>query len=151
MAKPNHPRYKPVDLMSALGAGVLGAGLGAMFATWLTTFAVAAVLIGVAVHGWGMFGGRGLGGGAACWGQWRRAVRGLGNRAVLGLLVSPGLASGFDNLSRCFAASIMGLRPNLSLNADAPHAGFAHLAGLRLACFVGVRTLNTSADIERRV
>jgi hypothetical protein len=55
MVKPNHRRYKQADLMSALGAGVLGAGLGAMFATWLTTFAVAAVLIGVAVHGWSMF------------------------------------------------------------------------------------------------
>ena len=40
--------------MSALGAGVLGAGLGAMLANWLAAFAVAAVLIGIAVHGWGM-------------------------------------------------------------------------------------------------
>ena len=41
--------------MSALGAGVVGAGLGAMLANWLAAFAVAAVLIGIAVHGWGMF------------------------------------------------------------------------------------------------
>ena len=41
--------------MSALGAGVLGAGLGAMLANWLAAFAVAAVFIGIAVHGWGMF------------------------------------------------------------------------------------------------
>jgi hypothetical protein len=28
-------------------------------------------------------------------------------------------------------------RPNLSLNADVPHAGFARAAGRPLACFVG--------------
>jgi hypothetical protein len=55
MVNPNHRRSKQADLMSTLGAGVLGAGLGAMFATWITTFAVAAVLIGIVVHGWGMF------------------------------------------------------------------------------------------------
>jgi hypothetical protein len=55
MANPNHRRLKQADLMSALGAGVLGAGLGAMFANWLTSFAVAALLIGIAIHGWGMF------------------------------------------------------------------------------------------------
>jgi len=54
-ANPKHRRLKQADVISALGAGVLGAGLGAMFASWLTDFAVAAVLIGVAVHGWGMF------------------------------------------------------------------------------------------------
>jgi len=55
MANPNHRRLKQANLMSVLGAGVLGAGLGAMFANWLTAFAVAAVLIGIAVYGWGMF------------------------------------------------------------------------------------------------
>jgi hypothetical protein len=55
MANLNHRRRKQADLMSALGAGVLGAGLGAMFANWLTAFAIAAVLIGIAIHGWGMF------------------------------------------------------------------------------------------------
>ena len=55
MAKPNHRRLKQAELMSALGAGVLGAGLGAMFANWLTAFAVTAVFVGIAVHGWGMF------------------------------------------------------------------------------------------------
>ena len=55
MANPNHRRLKQADLMSALGAGVVGAGLGAMLANWLAAFAVAAVLIGIAVHGWGMF------------------------------------------------------------------------------------------------
>jgi hypothetical protein len=55
MANSNHRRIKQADVLSALGAGVLGAGLGAMFASWLTGFAVAAVLIGIAVHGWGMF------------------------------------------------------------------------------------------------
>jgi len=55
MAKPNHRRLKEADLMSALGAGVLGAGLGAMWANWLAAFAAAAVIIGIALHGWGMF------------------------------------------------------------------------------------------------
>ena len=55
MAKPNHRRLKQAEVMSALGAGVLGAGLGAMFANWLAAFATAAVIIGIALHGWGMF------------------------------------------------------------------------------------------------
>jgi hypothetical protein len=55
MANPNHRRLNQANLMSALGAGVLGAGLGAMFANWLAAFAGAAVLIGIAVYGWGMF------------------------------------------------------------------------------------------------
>jgi O-antigen/teichoic acid export membrane protein len=55
MADTNHRRLKQAELMSALGAGVLGAGLGAMLANWLAAFAVAAMLIGVAVHGWAMF------------------------------------------------------------------------------------------------
>ena len=55
MTNPNRRRLKQADVLSALGAGVLGAGLGAMFANWLAGFAVAALLIGISVHGWGMF------------------------------------------------------------------------------------------------
>src|SRR5262245_49631236 len=55
MANPNHRRLKQADLLLALGAGVLGAGLGAMFASWLTAFAASAVVIGIAVYGWSMF------------------------------------------------------------------------------------------------
>jgi len=55
MPNPNHRRLKQADLVSALGAAVLGAGLGAIFANWLTGFAAAAVVIGIALHGWGMF------------------------------------------------------------------------------------------------
>jgi hypothetical protein len=55
MANPNHRRLKQADLMSALGAGALGAGVGAMFANWLAAFALVAVLIGIAIHGWAMF------------------------------------------------------------------------------------------------
>ena len=54
MANPNR-WLKQADVMSALGAGVLGAGVGALFANWLIEFAAAAVFIGIAVHGWGMF------------------------------------------------------------------------------------------------
>jgi hypothetical protein len=39
--------------------------------------------------------------------------------------------------------------PNLSLNADVPHAGFAPAAGRRLACFVR-RQPRPSAGIAKR-
>ncbi|HVL77329.1 MAG TPA: hypothetical protein VM406_15050 [Noviherbaspirillum sp.] len=46
---------KRLEILGALGAGVIGAGLGILFADRLETFAIPALLFGIAVHGWAMF------------------------------------------------------------------------------------------------
>ena len=48
-------RLKRLELLGALGAGVLGAGLALLFAQWLQPFAIPALFIGIASHGWAMF------------------------------------------------------------------------------------------------
>lgn len=48
-------RIKQLDILSGLGAGVLGAGLALLFASYLQRFAIPALLIGIAAHGWAMF------------------------------------------------------------------------------------------------
>jgi hypothetical protein len=50
----NFGREKQAELASSAGAGVLGAGLGALFATHAAGAAPALIVIGVAMHGWGM-------------------------------------------------------------------------------------------------
>lgn len=57
---PVQNRLKQLDLLGGIGAGVLGAGLALLFAKWLQPFAVPALLIGIAVHGWAMFAKHGL-------------------------------------------------------------------------------------------
>jgi hypothetical protein len=42
------------ELAGSSGAGVLGAGLGALLAQWLGGYALALVAVGVVLHGWGM-------------------------------------------------------------------------------------------------
>lgn len=42
------------ELASSSGAGVLGAGLGALLAHWIGGSALALVVAGVLLHGWGM-------------------------------------------------------------------------------------------------
>lgn len=53
-------RMKKLDLLSALGAAVLGAGLALLFTDRLERFAVPALFIGIAAHGWAMFAKRRL-------------------------------------------------------------------------------------------
>jgi len=48
-------QLKRAELASGVGALVLGAGLGALVAPWLGRAAVALLLAGLAVHGWGMY------------------------------------------------------------------------------------------------
>jgi hypothetical protein len=50
----NFGREKQAELASSAGAGVLGAGLGALFAAHAGRFAPVLIAIGVAMHGWGM-------------------------------------------------------------------------------------------------
>lgn len=51
----NQDRIKRLELLSGLGAGVLGAGLGLLFAEWLEPYAVPALMLGIVTHGWAMF------------------------------------------------------------------------------------------------
>ena len=53
---PQHvaPR-KRAELLSAVGAGVLGAGLALLIAELLAPYAVAILIVGLCAHAWGMF------------------------------------------------------------------------------------------------
>lgn len=46
---------KRLELLGGLGAGVLGAGIGVLFAAWLSPYAIAILAVGGAAHGWAMF------------------------------------------------------------------------------------------------
>lgn len=46
---------RQLDLLGGLGAGVLGAGIALLFADALQGFAVPALVIGIAAHGYAMF------------------------------------------------------------------------------------------------
>jgi Mn2+/Fe2+ NRAMP family transporter len=48
-------RLKRLDLLSGLGAGVLGAGIALSFAYRLESYAVPILLVGLIAHGWAMF------------------------------------------------------------------------------------------------
>ncbi len=60
--KPGYPtsdarlasRLKLAELTSSLGAGVLGAGIGVLLATWLDGLAVPILAVGLLLHAWGM-------------------------------------------------------------------------------------------------
>ena len=47
-------RQKQAELAGAIGAGVLGFGVGALLSEWTAPFAVLLVIVGVLLHGWGM-------------------------------------------------------------------------------------------------
>ena len=51
----NQDRIKRMDLLGGLGAGILGGGLALLFARWLESFALPALLLGIATHGWAMY------------------------------------------------------------------------------------------------
>jgi hypothetical protein len=48
-------QLKRAELASSLGALVLGAGIGGLAAPWLGRSALAVLLVGLAVHAWGMY------------------------------------------------------------------------------------------------
>ena len=54
MTLPDVWRQKRAELAGSAGAGVLGAGIGALLAQWVAPFAVALLVLGVLLHGWGM-------------------------------------------------------------------------------------------------
>lgn len=47
-------RLKLAELTSSLGAGVLGAGIGVLLATWLDGLALPILAVGLLLHAWGM-------------------------------------------------------------------------------------------------
>jgi hypothetical protein len=47
-------RLKRAETTSALGAGILGAGIGIVFGAALRSFAIPALLLGSVMHVWGM-------------------------------------------------------------------------------------------------
>ena len=47
-------RQKRAELAGSTGAGVLGAGLGALLAQWTAPYALLLLVVGVLMHGWGM-------------------------------------------------------------------------------------------------
>ena len=48
-------RLKRAELTSAVGAGILGAGVALLLAAWLKSYAIPLLVLGLAMHGWGMF------------------------------------------------------------------------------------------------
>ena len=47
-------RLKLAELTSSFGAGVLGAGIGALFAGWLDGLGLPILAVGLLLHAWGM-------------------------------------------------------------------------------------------------
>jgi hypothetical protein len=56
----NISRQKQVDLASAVGAGILGMGLGVVAAAPLARYATLLIGLGIVLHGWGMLARRRL-------------------------------------------------------------------------------------------
>jgi len=54
MTRAEVSRRQRAELAGSTGAGLLGAGLGALLAQWAAPFAVALLVLGVVLHGWGM-------------------------------------------------------------------------------------------------
>lgn len=48
-------RRRRAELVSTTGAGVLGAGVGLLFARTLSQYTLPILLIGLFCHGWGMY------------------------------------------------------------------------------------------------
>ena len=54
LRQPFANRLRLAELTSGLGAGVLGVGVGVLFASTLRTIALPMLVIGLAMHAWGM-------------------------------------------------------------------------------------------------
>jgi hypothetical protein len=55
-----HARMKQANLASAVGAGVLGGGIGVLLAQYIGPYAVPLVVVGIVMHVWGMLENRRL-------------------------------------------------------------------------------------------
>ena len=51
----SHARWKRADTTSAVGAGVLGVGIGLFLDRFLGAYAVPIVALGLVMHSWGMY------------------------------------------------------------------------------------------------
>ena len=47
-------RLKLAELTSSIGAGVIGVGIGTLFATWFSDLGLPILALGVLLHSWGM-------------------------------------------------------------------------------------------------
>ncbi len=47
-------RLRLAELTSALGAGILGVGIGALAASFLRGFGIPILIVGIVLHAWGM-------------------------------------------------------------------------------------------------
>jgi len=56
----NADRLKKAELLSSAGAGVLGAGIALLLRQFLEPYAVAILVVGLLMHGWGMYAKRSL-------------------------------------------------------------------------------------------
>lgn len=48
-------RMKKAELLSVVGALILGIGLGLLFSSFLNPYAIPVLLVGLLMHAWGMF------------------------------------------------------------------------------------------------
>lgn len=67
------PRARFAETTSSIGAGLLGIGLGVLFARHLNAFGMAFLVLGALMHAWGMFDMRRMESrrGTRGWSQWR--------------------------------------------------------------------------------
>ena len=86
-------RLHRAELVSSLGAGVLGVGLGLVLSRYLAGFAVPLLLIGIALHGWGMYDKRRLERGVVARTAWVEALYWLCWALLAGLVVVVAMAA----------------------------------------------------------
>lgn len=55
MDKTKESRLKQADLASAIGAGIIGFGLGVYFANYFQPYAALLIIVGIALHGVAMY------------------------------------------------------------------------------------------------
>lgn len=81
-------RLKKLDLLGGLGAGMLGAGIGLVFAPWLQPYAIPILVVGILSHGWAMGAKKRMEGGANITGpSWVRAAEWICWAMIAGLTI----------------------------------------------------------------
>ena len=55
MMSPQRSELRQAEILSTVGAGVLGAGLALLLHRWFSPLALPMLLLGAFAHGWGMY------------------------------------------------------------------------------------------------